>query len=72
MKIQNLLVPTDLSETADRAMRQAVELAVQHGARMHVFHAITVHAADPAGFNERLDDYLKKVEEEVFADLSER
>lgn len=72
MKLQNILVPTDLSENADRAMRQAVELAAQHGAKLHVFHAITLHAADPARLKVKLEDYVKKVEEEVFADLSER
>jgi nucleotide-binding universal stress UspA family protein len=72
MKIQNILLPTDLSENADLAMRQAVEFAAQHGAKIHVFHAVTVHAADPSMLKERLDEYLDGVEKEVFEDLSQR
>lgn len=67
-----ILLPTDLSESADHAMRQAVELAVQLQARLDVFHVVTLHAADPGGLKDTLEDYLKKLEEEVFADLSER
>lgn len=53
-------------------MRQAVELAVHMQARLDVFHVVTLHAADPGGLKDSLEDYLKKLEEEVFADLSER
>lgn len=53
-------------------MRQAVELAVQLRARLDVFHVVTLHAADPGELKDSLEDYLKKLEEEVFADLSER
>jgi len=67
-----ILLPTDLSEFADHAMRQAVELAVQLQARLDVFHVVTLHAADPGELKDSLEDYLKKLEEEVFADLSER
>ncbi len=67
-----ILLPTDLSESADHAMRQAVELAVQLQARLDVFHVVTLHAADPGALKESLEDYLKKLEGEVFTDLSER
>lgn len=67
-----ILFPTDLSKSADHAMRQAVELAVQLQARLDVFHVVTLHAADPGELKETLDDYLKKLEDEVFADLAER
>lgn len=70
--MKRILFPTDLSESADHAMRQAVELAVQLQARLDVFHVVTLHAADPGGLKDSLEDYLKKLEEEVFADLSER
>ena len=67
-----ILLPTDLSESADHAMRQAVELAVQLHARLDVFHVVTLHAADPGELKNSLEEYLKKLEDEVFADLSER
>jgi len=67
-----ILLPTDLSESADHAMRQAVELAVQFQARLDVFHVVTLHAADPGGLKDSLEGYLKNLEEEVFADLSQR
>ncbi|GMR21977.1 MAG: universal stress protein [Acidobacteriota bacterium] len=67
-----ILLPTDLSEPADHAMRQAVELAVQLQARLDVFHVVTLHAADPGELKDSLEEYLKKLEREVFADLSER
>ncbi len=67
-----ILLPTDLSESADHAMRQAVELAVQLHARLDVFHVVTLHAADPGELKDSLEEYLKKLEDEVFADLSER
>jgi nucleotide-binding universal stress UspA family protein len=72
MKIKCVLLPTDLSEFADRAMRQAVELAVQNHARLEIFHVLTLDREDTPHVKEALDDYLDKVEEEVFADLSER
>jgi len=70
--MKRILFPTDLSESADHAMKQAVELAVQLDAQLDVFHVVTLHAADPANLKQALNDYLTEIEEEVFADLSER
>jgi len=53
-------------------MKQAVELAVQSRARLDVFHVVTLHSEDPTHLKGALGDYLKDLEEEVFADLSER
>lgn len=72
MNVQRILVPTDLSESANQAMRQAVELAVQFGAKLDVFHVVTLHSDDPSHVKDALETYLKKLEEEVFADLSGR
>ncbi len=40
----NILVPTDFSETADKALDYAVALAVKLDARVHVVHAIGIPA----------------------------
>jgi nucleotide-binding universal stress UspA family protein len=72
VKLRRILLPTDLSGTAERALRQAVELAALHKARLEVFHVITIEREDPARLEEALERYLKKVEDEVFADLSSR
>ena len=38
----NMLVPTDFSETADKALVYAVRLAAKLGARVHVVHVIGI------------------------------
>ena len=38
----NILVPTDFSETADRALDYATALAAKLGARIHVVHVIGI------------------------------
>jgi nucleotide-binding universal stress UspA family protein len=40
----NILVPTDFSETADRALDYAIALAAKLGARIHVLHVIGIPA----------------------------
>jgi nucleotide-binding universal stress UspA family protein len=72
MKLNRILLPTDLSESADHAMRQAVELAAQRQAKIDVFHVVTIDQDDPAHLSEKLEDYLDKIEAEVFEDLSTR
>jgi nucleotide-binding universal stress UspA family protein len=41
---RTILVPTDFSEHADRALDYAVELATRFGATLHLIHAIPVPA----------------------------
>jgi nucleotide-binding universal stress UspA family protein len=53
-------------------MRQAVELAAQHEAKVDVFHVVTIDRDDPAHLEQALDRYMDKVEDEVFADLETR
>jgi nucleotide-binding universal stress UspA family protein len=38
--IENILVPIDGSEEADRAVKFAGELAAKHGASLHIFHVL--------------------------------
>ncbi len=47
MKIQKILVPTDFSTCADAALRQALWIACEHGAEVHLLHVITLHGEDP-------------------------
>ena len=47
MQIQKILVPTDFSECADAALRQALWIACEHGAEIHLLHVITLHGEDP-------------------------
>ena len=72
MKIRRILLPTDLSETADRALKQAVELAAQHRAKIDILHVVTLEGVDPSSFQQALNAYMAKVEDEVFNDLSTR
>lgn len=72
MKIRRILLPTDLSEAADRALKQAVELAVQHRARIDILHVVTLEHLDRANVQQALDAFMAKVEEEVFDDLATR
>jgi len=72
MKIRRILIPTDLSEAADRALKQAVELAVQHRAKIDILHVVTLQNLNPTNVQQSLDAYMKKVEEEVFGDLATR
>jgi len=72
MKIRRILLPTDLSETADRALKQAVELAAQHRAKVDILHVVTLENVDPSSFQQAMNAYMAKVEDEVFNDLSTR
>lgn len=47
-KIDQVLFPTDFSETADRALPWAVYLADGFEADLHLLHAVVLHADDPA------------------------
>jgi nucleotide-binding universal stress UspA family protein len=53
-------------------MKQAIELAAQHQARIDVFHVVTIDRDDPAHLEQAIERYMDKVEKEVFADLETR
>ncbi len=46
-----ILVPTDFSEHSDKALRQALDIAKQYKAKVHVLHVIHERMED------RIDDY---------------
>lgn len=65
MRVRHILVPTDFSETANHAVEQAVELALQTRARLHLFHVIEPRAEAPPGMTTGLRDYLQRLESEA-------
>lgn len=44
-KPKEILVPTDFSECSEKALQQAIELAVSFGSKIHLVH-VTTHDAD--------------------------
>jgi universal stress protein A len=40
--VKRILVPTDFSKFSDSALKQAVEMAKQHKAKIHLFHVIQI------------------------------
>lgn len=55
MRLDSILHPTDFSPSARRALAEAVRLAVTHDAALHIFHAVLLHAEDPAVEHPKLD-----------------
>ena len=47
-KIERILMPTDFSECADRALTHAIYLAKQFQAELHLLNVIVLHDEDPA------------------------
>ena len=47
MRISTILHPTDFSDTADRALEVAVDLATRYDAVLHLFHGLVLHADSP-------------------------
>jgi nucleotide-binding universal stress UspA family protein len=65
MKLRKILLPTDFSESAEHALRQAVALALAHKAKLHIFHAVLLHAEDPKHLQTVLKGYAEHVEQEA-------
>lgn len=70
MRIKRILVPTDFSETANRAVDQAVIFAVKYNAELVVLHARVLYQDDPTLISEKIEE-LKSTEEKVEQDLLE-
>ncbi|MGD2121617.1 MAG: universal stress protein [Gemmatimonadota bacterium] len=47
IELRNILFPTDFSECSRQALSYAAKLATEHGAELHVMHAIVLHEDDP-------------------------
>lgn len=72
MKVKTILFPTDFSDSADHALTQAVELAMAHKAKLHIFHAILLHTEDPRHLEDLLKDYVVQVEKDALGFLEEK
>jgi nucleotide-binding universal stress UspA family protein len=59
MRLDTILHPTDFSESARRALSEAVRLAVAHNAALHVFHALLLHTEDPAVEYPKVDAWVE-------------
>lgn len=65
LNIRDVLFPTDFSEHAGRALPHALALARRFDARIHMLHAVVLHAADPNEPDHRfpdLDEAWKKLD----------
>jgi nucleotide-binding universal stress UspA family protein len=69
MQFTKILFPTDFSDSANHALRQAVELALVHKASLYIFHAILLHTDDPQQLRTQLKDYLDQLEKETMESL---
>jgi nucleotide-binding universal stress UspA family protein len=65
MKLTKILLPTDFSESAEQALRQAVTLALTTKAKLHIFHAVMLHAEDPRHLETVLKDYTEHIDQEA-------
>jgi nucleotide-binding universal stress UspA family protein len=72
MKLAKILFPTDFSETADHAFKQAVALALAHQAKLHIFHAVLLHSEDPHHLQTVLKGYVEHVEKEALELLEKK
>jgi nucleotide-binding universal stress UspA family protein len=69
MQFKKILFPTDFSDSANHALRQAVDLALVHKATLFIFHAILLHTDDPQQLKNQLKDYLDQLEKETMESL---
>lgn len=69
MQIRKILVPTDFSETAYRALEQAVILATRFNADITVLHARLIHEDDPTELPKKLA-HLKLAEDQIETEIS--
>src|SRR3972149_3040960 len=65
MKLRIILIATDFSQNAEHALRQAVALALASKAKLHIFHAVLLQAADPRHLPTVLKDYAEHVDQEA-------
>ena len=68
MQIKKILVPTDFSETSNKAVSQAIMLAVKHRAELVALHARVLYQDDPSQIPQRLE-LLKEKEDKIEAEL---
>ncbi len=74
MQLRTILYPTDFSEPAQEALRYAVDMAQESGARLIVLHAVetlgpenvthgeAISQAQPAAYQQRLWNDLRQIQ----------
>jgi nucleotide-binding universal stress UspA family protein len=83
MKIESILVATDFSESADRAVQTAIEFAKKFGAKLLLLHAYRVEIPMaspmmaggyvlPDGFFEQLGKHAKTQVEQAAAEIAKQ
>jgi len=55
-RINRVLYPTDFSKCASHALPQALNMAKEYGAELHLLHALVLHEGDPGNAAHRLPD----------------
>ena len=66
LNIKQILYATDFSETSERAFRWALHLAAEHGAELHMLHAIVLHE-DPPHYVGDVEHVVARISEQVEA-----
>lgn len=72
MRLRKILVPTDFSETAERATGQAIELAKMHGSRIELFHVVEPYGTPPPNMMAVVREYIDALEDEAESSLASR
>ena len=71
LKPTKILVPTDFSEYSDKALRQALDIAKQYGAKVFLLHVIQEHAI------QTIDEYsigievVQEIEKQILSKAKE-
>ena len=71
IKLENILVPTDFSQAANRALRYGLSLATQFRARLVLAHVVPSLAMFDYGFPDRIQDLEKRAIEDAKKSLAE-
>jgi len=71
LKPTKILVPTDFSEYSDRALRQALDIAKQYGARVYVLHVLPTDIYYVGELVDFTGDTLQRIEEGKLATARE-
>lgn len=65
LRIDKLLYPTDFSDHSRAALPWALRMAEKHGAELHLFHALVLHADDESRVEERYDELAEETRAEL-------
>lgn len=71
LKIDKLLYATDFSDHSAAALPWALRLAEKHGAELHLFHALVLHADDEARVEGRYEELAEDTRSEL-REMAER